>query len=201
MSEVHLIRAKMAYQTSDYYEEKTDVWLFGDVSGYRSLQETIRRASAGHRLQRPACGGAGSNSMRACILRPSSSPRHQPRLKLVERIVFLDKAPEMELIVYGNDAGYEWLNEMLDRAFTDYLDDPSEHVHVDDHRGGPVVRRSVALNIRGAVGSWSREALGDYASFVFDRQPTYLPSDIGYLTKALCPYEDPTAGEFPFTLR
>ena len=92
MSQLHLIRSKMACEWGTYYEEKTDVWLFGDLAGYASLQATLAEAmKSRHPVLLPH--KRKSNSMRLCILPAASRPTRAPRLKLVERIVFLAVRP------------------------------------------------------------------------------------------------------------
>ncbi|MCH8073176.1 MAG: hypothetical protein IIA09_14615 [Proteobacteria bacterium] len=150
---------------------------------------------------RPSELGIDLNSMRVCILPAATKPEKQPRLKFVERVVFLTDSPEMELIIYGNNAGYLELAECYEYACTQYLNDPSDHMHLDDYMDRRIVRRSVALNIRGPLESWSRGGLKNYGAFVFERQSTYVPDDIEYLTKKLRPYYDPVPGEMPFVLR
>lgn len=200
MSQLHLIRSKVSWEAENIYEEKTDVWVMGDVAGYTSLRVAIAKAM---RDKRPVLlpHQRKSNSMRLCILPAASLPIRAARLKLVERIVFFGRAPEMELIIYGNRAGYKWLSDCLKMACTRLLDDPSEHIHLDDWHDRRIVRRSVAVNIRGALSKWSRAGLQQYDTIVFDRQPTYLPAGIEYLSKESFPYRPPTAEEEPFQLR
>lgn len=201
MSELHLIRSKTVCEMPSCYEEKTEVLVFGDVAGYQALQEALRAAMSTGQITRPSSLGIDRNSMRVCILPASATARRHPQLKLIERIVFVERSPEMELVIYGNAAGYSWLIDAIEQAATTYLGDPSEHIHLDDFNDPRMVRRSVAMNIRGALRSWSRDELEHYAALVFDRQPTYLPSNIGHLTRATCPYEYPVPGTNPYILR
>ena len=187
--QLHLIRNEMAYEAPEFYEAKTDVWVFGDVAGYRYLVRRLEAASNSRKnIHLIHCSKPG-NGMRVVLLPAATKPR-SARLRLVERIVFLTDTPEMELVIRANRAGYQRLAAIVEDIAKCGIDNPMDHRHVDDMEDRWVVKRSVALNIRGPVRKWSKKALGDCGHFVFDRLPTFIPRGIEYLSRETWPYEE-----------
>jgi hypothetical protein len=131
--------------------------------------------------------------MRAIVL-PALRKPAASRLRLVERIVFRTDRPQMELVICGNVAGYRRLIATIASLLRKWPD-PMEHVHVEDGQDAWVVKRSVALNIRGALRRWSRAGMSDYAEFVSRPTRHTLPPDIANMEGRLDPYQLPTPKE------
>ncbi|HEY3245051.1 MAG TPA: hypothetical protein VGM03_17045 [Phycisphaerae bacterium] len=187
MKHLYFIRAATAKHCWDIYDANTDVWVFGDVAGYRYMRSCLRRAQGSSRNLRLHKFDPRSHSMRVIVVPAARIPMRAPRLKAIERIVFIESRPEMELVIYGNRAGYDRLSAAFERMIAGGSDGPHDHEHVDDNL---LVPRSVYLNIRGPLSRWSRSRLGSYAQMVYQRQPTHLPPGIEYLTAEVWPYEE-----------
>ena len=171
--ELRFIRQKCMWSCSDYYETITDVWVFGDVAGYRYFQDCLRTAGkAKNNLHVQVA--PKSNSMRVLVVPPADRPAKTPRLRMVERIVLAEREPEMELVIYGNAAGYEFLADCFECELESGVDNPYSHTHVDQNCP-QLVQRSISLNIRGPLLRWNKKALRDWANVALTRQQTYLP--------------------------
>jgi hypothetical protein len=196
MKNLHFIRSITVMEDDDYYESKTDVCVFGDLGGYAYLCDVLREARDGGGAIKLSEIPRRSNSMHVVILPAATHPLRAPRLKLIERIVFARRAPVMELIVYGNRAGYNKLGALVAELADSRAGVPLDHFHVDDWTDDWVVKRSVALNIRGPLKTWSRHALGSYATAIYERSRHYIPDDIGYLHPRPYEFPDPRDGTF-----
>lgn len=194
--QLRFIRLSACWACPDYFEETTDVWVFGDIAGYRYFQTCLERAK-GARCNVHVQVTPRSNSMRVVIVPAAGKPPRQTRLKLIERIVCAGSKPEMELVIYGNARGYDFLASRFEREIGEGVDDPCSHTHVD--RDNPeLVQRSVSLNIRGPLLHWSKNKLGDHVDMAYKRAPTYLPDEAKHWDARSDPYEeiDPDRSSF-----
>ncbi|HVX11599.1 MAG TPA: hypothetical protein VHC22_10495 [Pirellulales bacterium] len=216
MEHLYFVRSRTAIADDNYYESKTDVWMFGDKQGFDyfltclSLAKTANRAvqltgshpneigvlppissprRSGFRALRAAF--TLPTSMPAVVLPPRTGLGSKPRLKLCERLVYKRRKPAMELIIYGNRAAYTRLATIV-RSLSQGPGVPlRDHRHLDDVFDTWVVKRSVALNIRAPLSRWSRANLGEYRSALYAANPHRLPNDLSHLEPR--PYELPDA--------
>ncbi|PCJ51356.1 MAG: hypothetical protein COA79_26495 [Planctomycetota bacterium] len=199
MSTVYFIRGVVTHDSDCEYWKNTDIWVFGDIKGYEYLISKLNDAKNQNvtiNIQKNC-----DLSMQCLILSASDKPEKRARVKLVERKIFKNEEPEMELIIYGNIKGYNKLIEELEHSIKNYVNKPDEHSHIEEGWSDYVVKRSVSLNIRGPLQTWNVEELDCYKEYLIERQPTYLPDDCSYMTKKLWKYELPVIGEPPFILR
>lgn len=89
----------------------------------------------------------------------------------------------MELVVVGNPSGYDCLDSIVANLTRNGLDNPAEHVDLDDLSDSRVVKRSVAVSFRGPVQTWGRRALREFWDILDNPRGIALPSDIAYLLK------------------
>jgi hypothetical protein len=201
MPQFHLIRLTASIDTMWQWETRTDVWIIGDVDGYRLFQarliEAIDAQTNIHLDFIESC----KTSMQCVILPAAVRPKTRPKLKLIERKAFKHDEPEMELIIYGNQAGYKILAAEFDVAILHMVDLPDHHIHIEDWWTSWVVKRSVSMNIRGPFSEWHPDRLQGHKHLVYERQDTYLPDNCDYMVKEHWPYEEPVAGESPYILR
>jgi hypothetical protein len=198
---LRFIRLYAALDTCWQFAMKTDVWVFSDLDGLLYLKKSIRKAiKAKHNIHLDEVE-TDSVSMQCVILPALKKPATKPRLKIVERKIFKNAAPEMELVILGNKAGYKKLVSELNIAIKQYLDNPTEHLHIDDLDCAWVVPRSVSLNIRGPVSAWDKDLLGDYFSLATEKTGSYLPENCDAMTKEIWEYENPVVGEGPYILK
>lgn len=197
---IKFIRLYMALDTEWEYEEKTDVWVFGDVKGYRYFQSKIHEAvnstSNTHLEIIEKCG----NSMQCVILPALDKPAKRPRIKFLERKIFKHDMPEMELIILGNSAGLEKLISEFDNIIEKGVDDLKDHYHFDDNDDKWIAKRSIALNVRGPLSAWDASNFQGYDSLILNKQESYMAVDWEKMTKELWEYKEPVSGEFPFRL-
>ena len=188
-----LKRSRTVWMDELYYEEKTEIWVFGDEHGYCNLARVLRSVCSRNQTV-DISNGIRSNGM-SLLLIPASEPVARARIKMFERIVFKKTKPQMELVIYGNAKGFCRLAEIFDRLVVTSLDDPVNHEHVNDWFDRWVVKKSVSLNIRGPVRKWSRKSLGDYYETARKPGEYYLPSNIEYLDRESLPYVVPVPGK------
>ena len=148
---------------ADHYihTSNTDVWLYGDVEGYRYWISLLKAAASGA----PACRieqrllGIYSMSVllqprvrnRECIADFSERLLHRPQ-------------PVMELVINATTSGYRKMVEEIEALTDQNRDDPSDHLHLD--RNTPwLTANSICLNIRGPKTIWNP-----------DRAPACRPS-------------------------
>ncbi|MFO0840536.1 MAG: hypothetical protein U1D55_18670 [Phycisphaerae bacterium] len=196
---IYFIRGQMAYECPDYFESKTDVWILGDLDGYQYFCDALHSARRTRRNQHLTGVDPHSHSMRVVILPAARAPRVPARLKVIERVVFATVKPEMELVIYGNAAGYQLLAGNLTRMMRECADNPELHTHLDDDGVEPcLVKRSVSLDIRGPLRRWGQGAGECWERMVYSRQATYLPADVEDLTADILPYSEINPAASPF---
>ncbi len=189
---LYFIRLKMCWDTPDYYERRTDVWVFGDVAGYANFIEQLGRAKTLTTNIHVDCSRKPPNSMRV-VITPAQRRLRKPRVKIVERAVLCGGSFEMELVIAGNAAGYSWLSRVFRNV--------SDHDHVDDITCYDRVEpRSVALNIREPLKRWSRKGLEYHDSLVHVRQASFLPGGLCTPDAALNRYEEANPTRWPLRL-
>jgi hypothetical protein len=178
MNHIVFIRNITAHDLWDYYDNKTEVWVFGTPSGYMLFKESIISAiTAKHNVHLSTSGS--EFSMKVVILPAQTTTSELPRLKFIERFVWSSNSPVMELVIAGNARGYEHFAKEVDKL-SRAPRDPSEHCHWDDISSPIVIPRSVAINIRAPIGHWSRKGYKDYAHMIETRGDYYLPKELLY---------------------
>ena len=146
---------------SDYYETKTNVYVFGDLPGYQRFAKLLRLAEKAPQTIPPASRSHGMN----CVILPACKKLgNASRIKFIERLVYLDRQPRMELVIYGTPKAYRYLaRELL--ALSGYAPDSGDYLGLDDQnspKGISVIPRSIALTIRPPVPSDYRSIFGLY---------------------------------------
>lgn len=156
------------------FETWTDVWIFGDVRGFGYARSMVLNAKGAQKAIRLDAIPHESHSMRVLILPAVREAPPRPRVRIIERLI-RDRL-NMELIVYGNPAGYDRLAAVFQRAI-DSPGDPSDHEHVDDSpvRGRWLLPRSMSLTVRRPLITWDLARLGTFKTLVIDKQVTFLP--------------------------
>lgn len=199
MPTIYFIRGLVTHDCDNYYWKNTDIWIFGDIKGYEYLISKLNEAKKNNvSIEIPKnC----DKSMQCLILKAAEKPKKRARLKLIERKIFKNEEPEMELIIYGNINGYNELINKIEYSIANYIDRPDEHLHIEEGWCDFVVKRSVSLNLRGPLKIWEVEQLGDYRRVITERQNEYLPDDCSYMKKRLWKYKIPLAGEYPYILK
>jgi len=190
-----LLRSRTSWACDDFYEEKTEVCVFGDEEGYRSLAGILR--CVGDRYDAISVSYNAGHWGMALLLIHAPEPPVRAKVKICERITLKDRKPGMELVIYGNVKGFTRLAKMVDNLVITALNNPAEHCHVDDWHDRWVVKRSVSLNIRGPVSNWDKQHLGDYYALTRECGKHYLPHDIEHLFQSDLPYRVPVPGESP----
>jgi len=143
------------------------------------MQRRLKTAATGVDTE-PLMPLKGYNTMQLFVLPAVRLSKSKPKLKLVERPVFVRGKWNMELLVLGNRAGLLELCQLFNKAtsFADHgLDEHVQFDHYDDF----VVAPSVALNIRAPVRKWQKERLEPYSKLIFGPYQHSFPKDLDYL--------------------
>lgn len=195
MPNLALIRNRTTHDCWDYYDSKTDIWIFGDVEGYRLLRTQLMKATRAKRNIHLDILEKNPNSMRSVILPAQQSKRKRALLKFVERFVWIDGNPHMELVIAGNVQGYKYLAKEVAGLTRKSRDDVSEHGHFDDSVSNSIVPRSVALNIRAPLRQWRIESYAEFSDLLQRRGEDFLPKDIMYRLETKEDYCEIVCGE------
>lgn len=198
MANLAFIRSATCFESWDYYERKTDVWIFGDVEGYDWLRQKFLDAMGATENCRLSILQKHLTSMKSVILPAESTGDQSPRFKVIERLIPDPATPNLELVFFGNASGYQYLADKLATLVKKHSGNPSEHVHLDDLVDPNMVPRSVSLNLRGPVHKWEREKFGEYAGLVYSISPDLLPSELDYRLHQKVEYEEITVAESEF---
>jgi hypothetical protein len=140
----------------EYFERRTDVWLFGDCDGYREFARALRNVAANRSEQRLSESSLAKQSMGVYVV--AGDIGSSPALRIVERRVKEGVGARMEFVIAGNPEGLGCLADSVESliASSDPLDD---HIHFDDtEQDSFVVPRSVVLTVRAPVLSWQKFA-------------------------------------------
>jgi hypothetical protein len=193
MRNLHFIRAKTVCAMERLYEELTDVWVFGDINGYRYFIDCIGQAKTTPKNVHFTELDFSLNTMRVVILPSASLPRKAPRLRIVERLINMGTGPQMELVIHGNAGGYDFLIKQVESSIEAADKEPESHSHVGQDTP-PLVGRNISLTIRAPLWKWSLDGLGNYRSMVESRGPWYLPpSADAHAWK----YREPEPADYP----
>lgn len=178
MKHIYFIRSYTGYYNCDYYEQKTDVWIFSDIKGYNYLVDKLKKARNSKKNIRLLELDFKSNTMNVVLLKPVYNSIKQPRIKFAERIIYIRNKPEMELIIIGNKPGYDYLIDIFNDFINDSREDLNAHLHLDDQYNKELVKRSISLNIRDALKVWNKNKLDIYQDDIFNKKKKYLPYDL-----------------------
>jgi len=166
---VHMIRCKTIRANECVYDQKTDVWVYGDCVGFAQFAEELHHAINARSVIHVTSIPDDTRGM-LCVILPAATESHEAALlKIRERWVFRNGQPFMQVIIYGNAEGYRGLAAICNQARDTQLG-PAEHWHLDpdneiplgaieDENGRRIVRLvpgSIALNIRGCAAGWSQ---------------------------------------------
>jgi hypothetical protein len=190
MANLAFIRNMVCFDCWDYFECKTDVWLFGDVEGYTFFERQIRLAVFSEKNIHLSLTEKHPTSMRAVLVHASKNDQAPARLKFIERVVCDTRDLNMELVICGNNLGLTYLAEQVARITREYAGNPSEHTHLDDADNPHVAARSVSLNIRGPFDRWTRESFGEYTELILKKNEHFLPVHGCVADETPRPYEE-----------
>lgn len=190
MKHLTFIRCSTAFHCWDYYEQKTEVWVLGDVAGFRYFARKLAAATTSRGSVHLDVYDPHFAGMCVLVLPAARTDMRRPRLKLIERFVRYRGQPKMELVIHGNQKGYELIANLLLKLCESTQGSPADHVHLDDHSCKYLVKRSVSLNIRAPLLNWSRKNLLEYVDLVYPKQPNAsLPADLAHPAQAPKQYE------------
>jgi hypothetical protein len=187
MSKIFLIRTTMAIEQESYYSAKTDVWLLGDVQGYKAFIKLLRLAiSTKHNQRNLHLWSLARNecNMLLSILPPMPIKNKSPKIKFWERFVYYKSKPWMELVIAGNLSGLERFASEVESLLRKTTGDPSDHMHFDSEYCGQswIMPRSIALNLRDPLKKWDLKKLQEngYDYFFTKKSPETIPADLHY---------------------
>jgi len=204
MPKLLLERCESSFETDSEFRKRTEVLIWGDVAAYKHLQSLFQKACHSRNNVHVDIIKPCETSMQCVILPAARAPRKRPKLKISERKIYCRREPEMELIFYGNTAGYGLISDIFGGMLDWALNKPGEHTHVDDW-GFPAMidPYGVILNIRGPVLQWNRKNLAEYAPFLAKpkREAWYYPDPWELKNPRQEKYQEPIAGKDPFVLR
>ena len=180
MANLLLIRNKTAWDCWDYYEEMTDVFVIGDVSGFQYFCDRLTAAKTSKAALHLSLANKSDISMCGVIVPASFGGDGMPRLRLLERFVFWRGQPRMELVICGNQPGFGFLADKIRELSENTKEDLDEHFHLNDINDPELLARSVALNVRSPLQTWRTEALGAYGNMATVKGVHFLPADLDY---------------------
>lgn len=192
------IRSQSCWECWDYYELRTDVFVFGDVEGYTHFRQQLLRAKTAKENIHLTVLEQHPTSMRGVILPARDDGAVEARLKFIERFVSGKSGPNMELVIFGNKLGLQYLADKLEKVKKKFVGQPSEHIHLDDTSDAHVVPRSVSLNLRGPMRKWEREHFEEYGDLILKKGEDFLPAAIGYRVGDQEEYQEISASESDF---
>jgi hypothetical protein len=198
MANLFLLRNKTGFDCWDYYDELTDVYVFGDRAGFKSLIQDLFQAEDRQTNTHLTLADKNPNSMRGVILPASKKWPKNPRLKFTERFVWFEGRPKMELVIFGNKQGYRYLRDVIIELMGKKVRNSSDYVQLNDLLTPQVVPRSISLNLRPPVAKWSRKALEPYDTLVFGKNRYMLPADLDYRLEEKEDYEEISEKESEF---
>ena len=200
---LYFIRGIEGVDPTVYYEVKTDVWVFGDVKGFQYFQRSLREAKSAKNNIHLTKINSKSFSMYCTILPPANTNR-RAKLRFIERLAFINKKPNMELIIYGNRLGYDYLIDILQKFIKETEGDIDNHLHLDDEYCQVLIKRSVIMTIREPLIKWNKKRIGQYWDKIFVKPyDFFLPNDwdTAYALNHPTPYEEIVGKEYKLSLR
>jgi hypothetical protein len=197
MATLIFIRNSCTYDCWDYYDKKTEVWVFGDLDGYNLFRQDILLAVTKTTNTHIPFLDRNPISMRGIILPAQVKYRQFARIKLIERFVTYDGNPSMELVIAGNEKGYHYLAEKLAFLINSENGNVEEYIKFDDLTDPAVVKRSVALNVRAPLKKWSVKKLGEYAVLLKKKSEYFIPLELQYRLNISQAYVDINTNESP----
>jgi hypothetical protein len=190
MKTLFFIRGVSTHEGWDYFESHTGVWIFGDVAGYRCFRQSVLKAIGATRNIHLTLLEKNPESMRGVILPAKQGGARKPRLKFIERLVEDKQRPNMELVIYGNPAGYHYLADNIETAINEYVNDTCEHIHLDCFADPHVVRPGADLNLRGPLRKWGPNNFGGCEQGIYAKNPHFLPRGLPGVGDAVQPEKD-----------
>lgn len=193
MNNIFFIRAKTIIDSPIECESLTDVWLFGDIDGYNYLIKCLTQQIKNNKPVRVL--PKNKVSMSVLILSATTIPKKSPRLIIKERLIRLNSENRMEMILFGNMKGYEYLIGIIKIMIKNSSNDLSNHIHID-YQDKALIQRSISLNIREPLSKWKPNILGVYKKMIYKRDEDFLPS-IKFLSS--WDYEIPKKKDYSLT--
>lgn len=192
------IRSQYCWDCWDYYELRTDILVFGNIEGYRYFRERLLSAKTTEKNVHLTLLEQHPKSMKGVILPARDDGATEARLKLIERFVSGNAGPNMELVIFGNRPGLQYLADKLEKVEKNFVGRPSEYIQLADTTDSHVVPRSVSLNLRGPMRKWERDHFGEYGDLILKKGEDFLPTSIGYRVDDQEDYVEISASESDF---
>jgi hypothetical protein len=193
-------RSLTSCEAVDYFETITEFLLFADVGGMQTFLSALGQAERATRNIHLAVTGFGSISSAAVIIPAAKTPT-RPALRMIERPIVRDGVEAMELVFYGNKAGYRRLRDCIKRLVENHTGDPDEHAHFEHSWSAFIVAPSVALNVRAPVRRWTKSNLQHWHSMLSKRNPQYIPTGVSPRAIADGKYRELSPRKGPTVLR
>jgi len=182
MSNFFLIKDVTGNECEYYFTEKTDVWILGDIKGYKIFLNRLRSAIAAKRNLHLWSLAKHECNMLLSILPPVVSKSKRPQMRFWERLVFYKSKPWMELVISGNLPGFKLFTSEVESFLKNPADDTSSHDHFDDQNIHQkwIKTRSISLNLRGPVKKWDVKKLREngHDSFLERKLPETIPANL-----------------------
>jgi hypothetical protein len=191
MKNLFFLRSTTGNHSWEYYDSKTEALIFGDVEGYRYFVQCLENAKSSEKGIHFDEINVSSNSMRVLVAPVCKVGDSAARLRIIERPTYQHQAANMELVICGNVAGYDYLINLINQSMASGDADLDEHTHLDDSNDHCLLPRSVSLNIRHPLLKWAKEN-GHWTERIQQRQRDFLPEDIEYLFKEPEMYQEPS---------
>ena len=146
------LRGSTGGSDDSIYTSKTEVWVCGDIAGYRHWIELLRLSAAGAQAKRINPEILGLYSMSLVL---QQRVRHREAIVDFSERLYHRPSPVMELVINATTSGYRKMADKIEE-FTNLLnDDPDDHIHLDAGMVPWVTATSIALNVRGPMLVWN----------------------------------------------
>jgi len=159
-------RRRMTFEMWNYYEQKTDVCVYGTPASYRHFARLLQSGEGSVQIPADKRGG-----MDVLVLPPAKEPL-QDFMVIQERLVHQAGRFNMELMLGGSAKGLSMVADYFERASSQLAPDPDDHLHLDENAETLLVLPAVSLNIRGPM-----EDLEDRLADLAPAAPEDLPPD------------------------
>jgi hypothetical protein len=176
MKHLYFIRCGNHYFEGDFLDGGSTVIVLGDIAGYKYFIASLKKAETSKANVSLDEIRRGPPRMPVVILPCSPLPRHAPRVRFVQRLIYPSGKPEIELVIFGNRPGYRLVAETFQYAIDHNAENWDAHEHLDEDLCAFVEKRSVKLNIRGPFRRWTKK--NTHANLASVKSPAFLPAEI-----------------------
>ncbi len=119
-----------------------------------------------------------------CTIIPANRILKHKKLKFIERLIYVHRKPQVELIIYGTSKGYDYLIGILQSFIDNTSENQNHHSHLDDFYIPELVKRSINIEITDPLKIWSKDKILPHLwDEIFEKPlPTYLPKQVKHST-------------------